>query len=517
MLSLIPEDNGFPVEKDGPKINGLGFADDLTGVTRSEVGMKETLAKFDVASKSWGMSFNGAKCSYLALRAERSKCVKVETGFSFSLGGVPVKALSEEDSWKHLGAHFSSKGLIDTPDELQVWLPRLKKSGLKPQQKLYVMRNFLIPRLYFHLTMSKASGRKLEKIDRIIRTSLTGKNGMLHLPGDTAKAFFHAPVADGGLGLPSLRASIPAMIVRRFGELQQSEDPLVRKAALGHANLLRIKKAEELLETEDEIVGLEGKSIGIVHAKRLYKKVDGKQLRTAREVKSVHSWVSDGTNCLTGREFCEAILVRANAVPTRCRTGRGRPEVDRMCRAGCNEKETLAHISQRCYRTNGAMIRRHDKVASVLAKELVRKGYDVTVEPFIKTRTGLKKPDLIAVKEGKCFVIDPTITGGDNIDSVHQQKVRKYGSDPDIRQYLVDKYGDIPIKFGSLTMSYRGIMSKESAEFLASLGVAKLALKRSVEVCLRETAGLVRLFLYSCVRGPSHFKHRMKGQGIRKA
>jgi hypothetical protein len=387
---------------------------------------------------------------------------------------------------------------------------------MKPQQKLFILKSFLIPRLYFHLTMSKTSGTKLEKLDRIIRTSLTGKNGMLHLPGDTPKAFFHAPVADGGLGITSLRASIPSMIVRRFERLQDSEEPRIKLAALGQANSLRIQRARRLIQTEDGIEGLEGKSIGEVHAARLYKKVDGIALKTAREVKSVHTWVSDGTNCLTGREFCEAIKVRANAVPTLCRTARGRPEKDRLCRAGCHEKETLGHISQRCYRTYGARIRRHDKVASVLAKELVRIGYQVEVEPIIKTYEGLRKPDIIAEKGGECFVIDPTITGVDDVDLAHRLKVRKYESNPDIQKYVVEKYGtELPIKFGSLTLTHRGIMSKESADFLADLGVSKLALKRAVEVSMRETAGLFRMFLYSCMRGPSHFIERTRGRGIR--
>ncbi|OXA37477.1 Retrovirus-related Pol polyprotein from type-2 retrotransposable element R2DM [Folsomia candida] len=238
-------------------------------------------------------------------------------------------------------------------------------------------------------------------------------------------------------------------------------------------------------------------------------------LSTAREVKSVHTWVSDGTCGLNGREFCEAVQVKANAVPTRCRMARGRPEKDRMCRAGCNEKETLGHVSQRCYKTNGAMIRRHDAVASVLAKELVRIGYNVSVEPVISTYHGKLKPDLVAVREGKCYVIDPTVTGRDNIDLAHRWKVRKYESNPDVRKYLVDKHGEIPIKFGSLTMSYRGIMSKESVELLTAIGVTKAALKRAVVVCLRETARLVRMFIYSCMRGPSHFKQKTRGHGIR--
>ncbi len=515
LLKEIPEENGFPVEKDGPKLNGAAFADDLSGVTCSEVGMKSSLIRLDDASSHWGMSFNGAKCSYMALVAERSKTAKVETGFSFSLGGEPIKAVSGDESWRYLGAHFSSKGLNDVPDKLPLWLSRLKKSGLKPQQKLFILKTFLIPRLYFHLCMSKASGRKLEKLDRIIRTSITGKNGMLHLPGDTPKAFFHAPVADGGLGIPSLRTSIPSMIVRRFERLQDSEVPVIRAAARGYANSLRIERARKLLITEDDIVGLDRESIGKVHAAQLYKKVDGFALKTARRVKSVHAWVSDGTNSLTGREFCEAIKVRANAVPTRCRTARGRPEIDRLCRAGCHEKETLGHISQRCYRSYGARIRRHDKVASVLAKELVRLGYQVTVEPIIDTYEGFRKPDLIAVKEGKCFVIDPTITGVDDVNLAHRWKVRKYESNPDIRKYLVDKHGDLPIEFGSLTMSYRGIMSEESAKFLTDLCVTKQALKRAVEVCMRETAGVFRMFLYSCMRGSNHFVDRIKGHGIR--
>lgn len=500
LLRMIPDESGYELEQ-GLRANGMGFADDLVLLCCSELGMKVSLRILDDNGIKWGLSFNSDKSSYLALVSERSKCLQVQTGFKFEVGGNKIHPIEHGEPWRYLGAFFSSQGLKDAPDMLRMWLMRLKKSLLKPQQRLYVLRTHLLPKLIFRLCMSKISGRKLNKLDRVVRSFLTGKNGILHLPGDTPISFFYAPITEGGLGLMRLRHSIPSMIVTRFGRLVDSDDTLLRSAALGHSNTLRVKKAESLLVSKGEINGLGAANIQEINAALLHERVDGYGLKRAREVPYVHTWIGDGSMFLDGKTFCDALKLRIGALPTRSRLTRGRT-LNKECRAGCTVPETIAHISQRCHRTDGARIRRHDRVVSVLAKGLRNLGYSVTMTPIFKTDDGNRKPDIVAVKDGKVFVIDPTICGESvNPDIVHKGKVDKYNK-PDILKTLEERHVGHQIHFGSLTITYRGIVGRESEKFLRSMGVTKATLRRAVLVTLEGTVKCFRWFMMSCEMKP---------------
>lgn len=202
-------------------------------------------------------------------------------------------------------------------------------------------------------------------------------------------------------------------------------------------------------------------------------------------------------------------------MPTLSRLTRGRPNRSRTCRAGCGVPETNAHVSQACWRTNGARIRRHDQVVSDLTKSLVKLGYSVTNEPLIPTDVGFRKPDIIAVKDGRIYVIDPTICGESiNPDYVHSMKVSKYETNLDIGRYLVKKHGDLPIEYGSLTMTYRGVMSSISETFLRSLRVTKGTLKSITAKVMEGSVKCFRWFAMSCEVKPRNL--RVKGRHGRK-
>jgi hypothetical protein len=497
LLRVIPDGSGYELQE-GVRADGMAFADDLVLLSSSKFGMDISLKSLEIAGGKWGLSFNSAKCSFLALIAERSKCVKVETRFKFVINGEYIRATKHGEPWRYLGAFFSSEGMKDAPEMLNTWLARLKKSMLKPQQRLYVLRVHLIPKLIFRLCMSKVSGRKLTKLDRCIRNALTGKKGILHLPGDTPVSFFHAPLPSGGLGLLRLRHSIPSMIVQRFSKFGNSDNEAIRVGAAGYSNSLRLKKAEALIVSKDNVEGLGAENIRKVNSALLHERIDGRGLKDASEVPYVHSWISDGTTFFDGRTFCDALKVRINAIPTKSRTNRGNTNC-RDCRAGCQVPETNAHVFQRCWRTHGARIRRHDKVVSMLAKSLTKLGYKTVLEPVIRTEEGARKPDIVAMKDGQIHVIDPTICGeGQSADVSHAHKVSKYGNNPDIRKHLVEKYGSDQITFGSFSATYRGIVSRKSAEYLISLGVSKSDLRRMTEAVVEGTVKCFRWFMMSC-------------------
>ncbi|KAF8774012.1 Retrovirus-related Pol polyprotein type-2 like protein [Argiope bruennichi] len=83
-------------------------------------------------------------------------------------------------------------------------------------------------------------------------------------------------------------------------------------------------------------------------AERLYASVDGSALRASGKTAGQHTWISNGTFLVSGRDYINMIKARINALPTRTRTARGRPNKPRNCRAGCAALETPNHVVQQC-------------------------------------------------------------------------------------------------------------------------------------------------------------------------
>jgi hypothetical protein len=257
-----------------------------------------------------------------------------------------------------------------------------------------------------------------------------------------------------------------------------------------------MSRARALFPTCDEYVGDNPTSVALINRSILVQHVDGQGLKHARDVSYIHQWVSNGSAVgLDGRQFCEALKLRSHGLPCRSRFGRGTNR-DRNCRGGCRRPETQYHIIQSCHRTHEARINRHNAVVKLVAKELRRLGYEVTVEPYIRTSIGVKRPDIVAKKDGVIHVIDPTITtDARNPNEAHKEKVAKYNI-PELIWELtrINSDGNFQFSFGSLTFTYTGILSKESNEYMRGLGISRGVLKRCALAVLKGSIKAFRMF-----------------------
>ena len=84
-------------------------------------------------------------------------------------------------------------------------LDRLTKAPLKPQQRLFALKVFLLPKIYHHMVLERVTIRSLNEIDTVREFV----RQWIALPNDTPTAYFHAPMTEGGLGIPSLRRMAP--------------------------------------------------------------------------------------------------------------------------------------------------------------------------------------------------------------------------------------------------------------------------------------------------------------------
>ena len=159
----------------------------------------------------------------------------------------------------------------------------------------------------------------------------------------------------------------------------------------------------------------------------LYEAVDGKALSRAADVVPQSLWISDGTSLLTGRNFIKCVKARINALPAKSRTTCGRPNVEKICRAGCSAVETPNHCLQHCFRTHAARVKRHNNIVSYVQRSLEQRGFEATLEPIYKLSSGVLKPDLVAKKGERAFILDAQIVGdGIDVQEAHKTKVLKY-------------------------------------------------------------------------------------------
>ena len=74
--------------------------------------------------------------------------------------------------------------------------------------------------------MLTASSKYLKWLDRLVRAAV---RSWLKLPNDTPKAYFHAKIFNGGLGIVTLEHQVPLMNIKRIDRLWASNDPVIHE------------------------------------------------------------------------------------------------------------------------------------------------------------------------------------------------------------------------------------------------------------------------------------------------
>ena len=140
-------------------------------------------------------------------------------------GGKPLDPVLPGETYKYLGTAFAGEKGNSRP--LQIigkGLHNITVAPLKPQQRMTVLRTYLIPQIYHIVVLDHVTGKQLENMDYKVRSAV---RQWLKMPADTPVGFFHSEVKAGGLGIPRLKTSVPAQRAYRFRRLLKSNDPVV--------------------------------------------------------------------------------------------------------------------------------------------------------------------------------------------------------------------------------------------------------------------------------------------------
>ena len=206
-------------------------------------------------------------------------------------------------------------------------LARIKKSPLKPFQKLSMLRTNVIPKLSHGLVLGRITKGLLSSYDLKIRDFL---KSILRLPNDIPSSYFYVKIKDGGLGIQAFSDLVPSSIVKRTSKFGESSDPVINE-------LLQLDRVQSLI-TRCYTMAQANAGVDIkmhrekAHRNDLYQTVDGKPLSQHPRHHKGQSWVRGKTKILTGRSFNNLIKLRIGRLSTKENCTRGRKEADKKCR-----------------------------------------------------------------------------------------------------------------------------------------------------------------------------------------
>lgn len=468
-LGFLSEDVGYQLG--GKLINALGYADDIVLLASTKRGLQENLTRLHDALKLNGLSINAKKTGVLSMVASgRDKKVKVDTTPSFTVGGALIPQRSPVDVWAYLGCMYQGTREVANDPPLALTIELLTKAPLKPQQRLRLLRDHLLPRYYHRWVVGSVTAKKLKGVDIMLRAAI---RRWLRLPHDVPAGYFHAPIQSGGLGMPLLKTFIPILKHNRLQRLCKSSLPAACAAA--ESNYV----ARQLVWCDNQMRARGNRVTSTAELRQqmtawLRESCDGNGLREVSSSKLSSHWVSAGADAIPGADYVHYHHIRANCIPSRARLSRGREGREVHCRAGCLERETPAHCVQRCFRSHGGRILRHNDLCRQVGGFLQQGGWHVDAELAFSTSAGRRRPDLTIAKGDEAVVVDAQVVSSETaLDVSHERKVEKYRSCEDLADHVAE-YTGVPrnnVRFTALTISWRGVWCSRSESEMRSLGL----------------------------------------------
>lgn len=471
VLGGLPEKVGFRLGAPGQRVNAMAYADDVLLFASSEIGMRALLRAAASGLADCGLAVNPEKSWLLYLNPSgRQKLLKVDSDVMLQMGGHRIPTVGVADSVRYLGVPFGPKGVLEAAPRIEEKLALVSSGPLKPQQKLEVVRDFVLPGTYHELVLGRVRPTDLAGWDVRVRAHV---RRWLHLPHDVPNAYIHASITNGGLGIPELSRLVPVWRrTRRECVMALWEDGV----------------AEELAAEVREVGGLE--SVEAVRREQqadLYGKIDGRDLEESALVKASNSWRGARAAALSGREFVQFVRLHAGCLPSAMRMARGRrgQQGSLWCRAGCSCAETVAHVIQVCPLTKGGRILRHHAVVRLLAGTFERRRFGVYHEVTMALDGVRVRPDLVITKGSRAWILDvQVVSPRGTLIAVNSRKRIKYDT-PEIREMVRELTGKRDVGVVAVTISWKGIWCARSARDLGALGVSKRVLEWATERVLR--------------------------------
>lgn len=480
LFEIIGDRFGYEIEGVG-SVNARAFADDIALISGSEIGMQQLLLTTEQFLSARGLDINVKKCVAICLRkagkAKKSQIAdsSVQNPPCFMVNNEPIRLLGVNDQCKYLGIQYTPLGAVDSRvavSKLKLALTSLSKAPLKPQQKVLMLRSYLIPRFIHTFTHTECYPKLMGQQDRLIRRWL---KQTLRLPLSVCTDFFYLPMKEGGLGIGKFYDIIGTAKVRLHAMFSKSGDACLQylvetQGSAMHARWCQAMKLSYRPSTVD--LANRKKLVLDESRERLATTVHGGGSEVFRSSPITNQWLSGQTRLLKGSTYIRSIQMRTNTIPTRVTTSRGQDTI-KTCRRCSLADETLIHILQTCPITQGMRCKRHNNVCRKVAEKLRSKGFQVFAEQGIPSpglQTKISRPDLIAKRDDEALVLDVTCvyeTGRDSLHDAYRRKVHRYES---LAETIKQQYQVQRVTFHGLCVGSRGSYDPRHLSTWHSLG-----------------------------------------------
>lgn len=465
-LKKLDGNLGYPCG--GDRIAAMAFADDITIVGESVIGTQLNINCMVNELGKVGLGINPGKSHSLSIISDRHRKTSVlDASNKFTIGSETIKSITSSTKWKYLGIHFTGEKIDKQLPDISLKLDRVKNALLKPQQKLDLISNIIIPSVFHQAILGNATQEELNSIDIQVRKTV---REIMHFPHDVPTSYIHAPVRCGGMGVPELVVRIPILRYKRFKKFADSYSGLAPEFDRSIAYRHNKQKFEDFMLGNGLNFGDYGKDlVDKYYIQCLNRNFATRGLTEAYHSRHTRAWCNYRSNEISGGDFIKYHHISSCSLPTLARRAWGRPEMNVQCRQGCSTSETAHHVLQECTRTHGGRVLRHDRALEMIKLMFQRKWgakFSTEKEPHIQTSSGLRKPDLILHGGTDAVVIDLNIVGKENMNEARSKKVAKYCDLPGLTGIIKDRYNVKKVSYEAITISYCGIIERESREML---------------------------------------------------
>ena len=480
LFEIIGDRFGYELQGVG-SVNARAFADDIALMSGSEIGMQKLLSETEEFLSARGLELNAEKCISICLR-KAGKVKKSQIADSsvknppiFTVKSKPIQLLGIDTLCRYLGVQFTPLGAIDprvSVSALKAALGSLTKASLKPQQKVVMLRTYLIPRFIFAFTHTECYPKLMGQQDRLIRRWL---KKTLRLPGSVCSEFFYLPVKEGGLGIGKLYDIIGTTKVRLHGSFHRAADECLRFLVETQGSAMYSRWCNAMkLGSRPSIADINTRNVLALDKSRtrLSETVHGSGSTVFQVSPITTQWQSGQTRIIRGSTYIKAIQMRTNTTPTLVSTSRGR-NTTKTCRRCGLADETLVHVLQTCPKTQGMRCRRHNNVCRQVSEKLRSKGFQVFSEqglPSPGLQTDISRPDLIAIRDEKALVLDVTCVYESNsstLQKAYNMKVSRYKP---LAETIKQKYHVHDVTFHGLCVGSRGAYDPKHLSIWHSIG-----------------------------------------------
>ncbi|KFD59308.1 hypothetical protein M514_00692, partial [Trichuris suis] len=210
------------------RVNCLAFADDLLLLSDSKAGLQSNLLLSYRFFTARSLSLNVQKCCSLRLyKIPKCRSVALTREPQFYLDpaqpNTVLPVFTAAQFFEYLGVEFNPFGRRrDQLAGARALLDRACKAELKPQQKVELIRTYLLPRFLYTLTVGNPLCQTASAIDKMVRQAA---KQILHLPVSTlSNDFIYLPKKKGGFGFINLQETADRSTIRLLLDMSTSSD-----------------------------------------------------------------------------------------------------------------------------------------------------------------------------------------------------------------------------------------------------------------------------------------------------